>query len=229
MKFRVRDPGQRVIAAVMLFVWFFTLATGIASACVLGEIGSGAMPGMHHGSTSPRSMAMMMASDGDGLHVSASDDEDQQWAPPGPLPTGPATERMRLPRPHVDQLIDLDPMTAAISHWPRAVLSIAHIPALLSPGRISTDLPLFIRFRRLIPSASAAIVSPCGRHLPDARASRFPAPSHRALWRNSRIHVSFPFPIGVHYVDSSQHHTAHRPRDSRDGGDGREDEGHACR
>ncbi len=139
----------------MLLVWIFTLGAGVANAC-LGEVAgprTGPLPHAHHaGAHTAPMLSMAMSADGDFASGSDSDRESAAWSHRVHCQPLQISERAHPGRPQLDRQPDFD-FLAAVVIQPQLVAAsgVRRFAARLYPGPVSARLPLFIRFRRLIP------------------------------------------------------------------------------
>lgn len=137
----------------MLFVWTFTLGSGVANDCLMVEAGSGPLQREHHSAAGTVStLSMALAVDAVSANVPMSDGGVDGWMHRVHCQPLQATERSRPPRQQVDKLFDLDAVASAVVNWPALAVSTDHrFSSRLHPVPVAASLPLFIRFRRLIP------------------------------------------------------------------------------
>ncbi len=151
MRFSSRLVDKRIIAFVMLFVWVLTLGAGLANACLVDGLKS--EPVDHHsGWTSTAIVPSAFAADADNGHTRTQDGDDAARIHMVHCQPMQAAELATPSRLTAERSSDLDSIVATITYGNR--------PARSTEGRFSArqhlapifaELPLFIRFRRLMP------------------------------------------------------------------------------
>lgn len=151
MRPSIGHRNKRFIALMMLVAWMFTVGVGLANACIPN--GSQSVPLAHHATAaSPAALAAQTTADGD--HLYALGDDGEEHARSHQLHCQPvqAPERSRANRPTPEKSFDLDAIVAYTTRLAEPVPSAGHRPAKLRlSDPVVASLPLFIRFRRLIP------------------------------------------------------------------------------
>ena len=137
----------------MLFVWTFTLGSGVANFCLMGDARSGSLQRQHHAAAGTVwTLSTVMAADADSAYVPKSDGEVNGWSHRVHCQPVQATERSRPPREQVDKQLDLDAVVSAVVNWSAVAVATDHRFSLrLHRAPAPSGLLLFIRFRRLIP------------------------------------------------------------------------------
>lgn len=153
MRPSIKHCRKRFIAVVMLIVWIFTLGAGLANACLLDELQSGPAPLAHDGRFASLAMTQMaMAADRDDRHTPTHDGDDDRR--PHQLHCQPIQAHAHAPasRLSTEKSFDQHTTVASITRWANPVHATDRLPPVrLRASPIAAQLPLFIRFRRLIP------------------------------------------------------------------------------
>lgn len=150
MNLSSRLVDKRIIAFVMLFVWVLTLGAGLANACLIDGLKSEPLD-PHSGWTSA-SMAAMDAADVDNGHTPNQDGDDAARIHMVHCQPMQAAELATASRSTAEKSSDLDSIVATISYGNRPVRSTDGRHSARQPlAPVFAELPLFIRFRRLIP------------------------------------------------------------------------------
>ncbi len=154
MRSAISHCNKRAIALVMLLVWIFTVGAGLVNACVPDHIRPATAPFDHMGDTSVNVMASLnlhtagpvLQGQGHGGHDHAGFHQ-LHCQPVGPLASASA-----IGQPIKKSLL-LGAAVATVVHWFVPVrVAAARLPSARPPaGPTAVAIPLFIRFRRLIP------------------------------------------------------------------------------
>lgn len=145
--------SKRFIAVVMLLVWMFTLGANLANACMWERAGSEPAPYENPAVAASVSLQpVAMVSNGNDRHAPKQDSDEHALSHQVHCQQSQVPEHPPMPRQPIGFSFDLDAIVATHAHWAQPVQPTDWRPALrLRAGTIGADLPLFIRFRRLIP------------------------------------------------------------------------------
>lgn len=153
MRSFISHRNKRFIAVVMLVVWMFTLGANLANACMWERAGSEPAPYENPaGAASVSLHPVVMASNGIAQHALQQDGDEHALSHQVHCLPLQAPEHPLMPRQPIGFSFDLDGIVATHVHWAKPVQPTDwRSPARLRAGTVGADLPLFIRFRRLIP------------------------------------------------------------------------------
>lgn len=137
----------------MLLVWMFMIGPGFESACMLGASGWASATGEHHADvTSVVRVPVVLTADGNHLHAPSQGGGNhaglhQLHCQPYQVPA-----RAQGPGTLAEKSLDLGAVMATATHGAKPMQTIDPQPSLRqTPDYAVAKLPLFIRFRRLIP------------------------------------------------------------------------------
>lgn len=137
----------------MLIVWTVTLGAGLANACMPEEVGSRAAPFGHRAGAALIAMVpVSMAVDGNNLHALQAESSDHARSHQVHCQPFQARTHARVSSHPTDKSFDLDAIAATITQWAKTGRPIdRRHSARLRSAPVFAQLPLFIRFRRLVP------------------------------------------------------------------------------
>lgn len=149
----ISHGNKRFIAVVMLLVWTLAIGAGFASACVLDEAGSTSATREHHADTTSVVMVpVLLTADGNHLHAPGQGGDNHVGLHQVRCQPYQAPVRANSPGPLAEKSLDLDAVAATFTHWTKPVHLInLRFSVRQPPDYAVAKLPLFIRFRRLIP------------------------------------------------------------------------------